>query len=102
MRRLPITKLLLGFQRSENLIDEDVNSYVNKFRRREKVDPVLVYYDGENYHLADGFHRVAAATKLGRKTILAEVVRGTRADMDAEFQRYLEEVREFLRGRPGA
>ena len=101
MMRLPIRKLRLDFQPRENLIDEQITFYVNKFRRREKVNPVLVYYDGEHYYLADGFHRVAAAMSVGRKRIMAEVVPGTLADMEAAWQGYLEAIRESLRRRPG-
>jgi hypothetical protein len=58
-------------------------------RRRAKVDPVLVYYDGESYFLRDGFQRVEAARSLGRKTIVAEVISGTRAGMAAEWKKFL-------------
>ena len=58
-------------------------------RRRVKIDPVLVYYDGEHYLLKDGFQRVEAALRLGRKTILAEVIPGTRAGMAAEWKRFV-------------
>src|SRR4051812_19507314 len=45
-----------------------------------KIPPVVVFYDGENYILADGFHRVAAARQIGWKDIPAEVRSGTQAD----------------------
>ncbi len=38
--------------------------------------PVVVYHDGTDYWLGDGFHRVEAARKLGRKSIDAEVLEG--------------------------
>ena len=38
--------------------------------------PVVVYYDGTDYWLGDGFHRVEAARKLERETIDAEVLDG--------------------------
>jgi hypothetical protein len=56
---------------------------------RAKIDPVLVYYDGANYFLKDGFQRVEAALRLGRKTILAEVLPGTRAGLASEWKRFL-------------
>ena len=43
-------------------------------------DPVLVFHDGTDYWLADGFHRVAARAKVGRLTVKAEVRQGTRRD----------------------
>ncbi len=42
--------------------------------------PVVVYYDGSIYWLADGYHRVEAARKLERETIDAEVREGGKRD----------------------
>jgi len=96
VQRLAIQELRLNFQPPENLSDERVNYYVKKFRVREKVYPVRIYYDGAHYYLNDGFHRVAAALKVGRRMIQAEVVRGTLADMEADWQRYLQELKKSL------
>lgn len=46
----------------------------------EKLPPVDVFRTPEGNLLADGFHRVAAATRLGHKHIDANVHRGTRED----------------------
>lgn len=40
--------------------------------------PVIVYFDGADYWLADGFHRVAAWARLGRTEIPAEIRQGDR------------------------
>jgi hypothetical protein len=101
-RALRITKLRLDFQPAKNLIDEWVADYVTKLRRREKVEPVIVYFDGVDYYLFDGFHRVEAAKRIGRTTILAEVRSGTLADMEAEWRRGLEEIKKDLRREPGS
>jgi hypothetical protein len=100
LRRLPIERIGLGRQARENLIEDRVIAYRDRMRRRAKVDPVLVYYDGESYFLKDGFQRVEAARSLGRKTILAEVIPGTRAGMAAEWKRFLAtfQVRSLERG----
>jgi hypothetical protein len=66
---------------------------MDRMRGRMKVDPVLIYYDGENYFLKDGFQRVEAALRLGRKTILAEVIPGTRAGIAAEWRKFLAALR---------
>ena len=42
--------------------------------------PVIVYDDGSEMTLAAGHHRVEAARRLGRRTIWAEVRRGSRHD----------------------
>ena len=40
--------------------------------------PVTVYFDGKDYWLADGFHRLAAWAKIGRTDIPAEIRQGDR------------------------
>jgi len=40
--------------------------------------PVIVYFDGREYWLADGFHRLAAWAKIGRTDIPAEIRQGDR------------------------
>jgi hypothetical protein len=96
IRRLRIEQVCLDFQPPENLMDERVAEYVEQMRRRVKIDPILVCYDGKDYILKDGFHRVEAAMSLGRKTILAEISSGTRAEMAAEFQRFLAALKADL------
>lgn len=39
--------------------------------------PVIVFYDGTDYWLVDGFHRVTAARSIGAEAIEAEVHQGT-------------------------
>jgi DNA-binding CsgD family transcriptional regulator len=41
---------------------------------------VVVFYDGQAYYLADGFHRCHAAERAGRTTIAAEVRPGNQTD----------------------
>lgn len=50
------------------------------FREGISFPPVTVYYDGEFYWLADGFHRVQAAAVAGIESIAADIRRGTRRD----------------------
>jgi hypothetical protein len=45
-----------------------------------RFPPVIVFFDGGNYWLADGFHRVLAARDAGADGILAEVRHGTQRD----------------------
>lgn len=42
--------------------------------------PVRVVFDGENYWLWDGYHRIAAAAEAGLDQFKAEVLQGTRED----------------------
>lgn len=93
LRRLPIDRIRLGFQPGDNLIEDRVTKYADQMRHRAKIDPVLVCYDGKDYLLKDGFQRVEAAIRMGRKTILAEIIPGTRAEMAADWQRFLAALR---------
>jgi len=42
--------------------------------------PLTVFFDGTEYWLADGFHRLLAAQRNGKRNIKAEVIEGTRDD----------------------
>ncbi|MEM5838726.1 ParB N-terminal domain-containing protein, partial [Pediococcus acidilactici] len=57
-----------------------VEEYVEAFREGATFPPVTVYYDGESYWLADGFHRVQAVEAAGIERIAADVRQGTRRD----------------------
>lgn len=57
---------------------EVVNEYATAMRAGDTFPPVIVFYDGENMWLADGFTRFAAARKACRPKIAAEVFDGTR------------------------
>ncbi len=43
-------------------------------------DPIVVFYDGTDYWLADGFHRFHACWTGGRYTVEADVRQGTRRE----------------------
>jgi hypothetical protein len=95
--RLPIRLIRLDFQPEENLIQETVEEFTALLRGGHSFPPITVYFDGEIYWLFDGFHRLRASRKLRRRTIEAEVVLGTYADMDAEWKKGLEAVKADLR-----
>ena len=46
----------------------------------DQLPPVTVYRLPDSLLLVDGYHRLAAARRLGRTTVRAEVVSGTKAD----------------------
>jgi hypothetical protein len=50
------------------------------WRAFPNAGPVVVFDTEEGLLLADGYHRVAAALKEGRKTVEAEVRSGSRHD----------------------
>jgi len=82
---LPLDHIRLDFQEPGYLIERHVAEYLDAFRRRDKIEPVRVFFDGTTYWLADGFHRVAAARQLGRQKIEATVVLGTYEEMDGKL-----------------
>lgn len=57
-----------------------MNDYADDMLNGAVFPPVTVYFDGIDYFLGDGFHRVEAARKIERKEILAEVRKGTARD----------------------
>jgi transposase-like protein len=62
-------------------IDEAlVQEYRDDFRAGDHFPPVIVFFDGTSYWLADGFHRVRGAKLARKKTILAEIRQGTQRD----------------------
>lgn len=63
-------------QTDESVIDD----YAEKMREGVKFPAVTIFYDGEAYWLADGFHRVEAAKRAGMTDIAAEVRQGTQRD----------------------
>jgi hypothetical protein len=71
-----------GTQMRAALNRETVVEYADAMRRNETFPPVIVYYDGADYWLADGFHRVEAAHQAhGSARQIAAIVRpGTRRD----------------------
>ena len=76
---IPISSLRLdgGTQPRAALDFSAVDDYADAMADGAKFPPVVVYYDSENYWLADGFHRVKAAWQAGLETIHAEVRQGT-------------------------
>ena len=57
-----------------------VEEYAEAMREGATFPPVIVYYDGEFYWLADGFHRVRAAARADIERIAADICQGTRRD----------------------
>jgi hypothetical protein len=70
-----------GGTQPRTVLDYDtIDDYAEAMKAGAKFPAVTVYYDGENYWLADGFHRVKAAWQNEQESINAEVVQGTLED----------------------
>lgn len=57
-----------------------VKEYARLMRDGIELEPLSVVYDGENYWLADGFHRIHAARRVGIKALNVVLQFGTLRD----------------------
>jgi len=97
LRVLAIKDIRLDFQASENLIESTVEEYISQIQRGDKLSPIRVRFAGANYFCEDGFHRMEAVRRTGRRNITAEVFPGTLEEMESEFQKYLAQLRKELK-----
>lgn len=78
-----LIKLDGGTQARAGTDRETVAEYVEALRESDSTwpfPPVTVYYDGDAYWLADGFHRITAARQFGRFVCEADIRQGTQRD----------------------
>ena len=69
-----------GTQPRANLNHDVISEYTAELIGGTRFPPVMVYYDGEVYWLADGFHRYRAHEQAGFESINCEVNQGSRRD----------------------
>jgi hypothetical protein len=69
-----------GAQMRTEMRAETVLEYAGDMLSGATFPPVVVYFDGTDHWLGDGYHRVEAARKIERATIEAEVREGTQRD----------------------
>lgn len=69
-----------GTQPRVELSEDLVAEYATMMEGGATFPPVVVFYDGTDYWLADGFHRAMSHDKLDRTTIAADVRQGTQRD----------------------
>lgn len=62
------------------LDDSTVREYIDEIVGGAKFPPIVVFFDGSEYWLADGFHRYHAHLGLGLAEIESEVKQGTLED----------------------
>lgn len=62
-------------------INEDtVSEYAENIKAGDEFPPVLAFFDGISYYLADGYHRVHAHKRADKVSILCDVENGTIRD----------------------
>jgi uncharacterized ParB-like nuclease family protein len=59
---------------------DTVDGYAQDMLAGDVFPPVVVYHDGTDYWLSDGFHRYHAVEQVGKDEIDVEVRQGTRRD----------------------
>jgi len=57
-----------------------VDEYAKAMAEGVIFPPPVVFYDGEYFWLADGFHRIAGSKQAEKETVDVEVIEGTRRD----------------------
>ena len=57
-----------------------IEEYQEAYRSKVELPPVVVFYDGTDYWLADGFYRTTAAENVKMKEIACEIRQGTQRD----------------------
>ncbi len=57
----------VGAQAGVEINETTVADYAADMASGAGFPPVVVYFDGTDYWLADGFHRVRAATRIARR-----------------------------------
>jgi len=78
--RIDSIKLDSDLQPRVALDQGTINEYAEAMRRGDEFPAVVVFHDGADYWLADGYHRYAAAKKADAKELSAEIRTGSKED----------------------
>ena len=82
MKTLNLNNIIIdkGTQSRAAISEDTVIDYAEAMQAGDTFPPVVVYFDGVDYYLADGFHRLHAAKRLHKASIQADVRTGTLRD----------------------
>jgi len=69
-----------GTQSRASLSEDVIAEYAERVAAGEKFPPIVVFHDGTDHWLADGFHRVHGHLHASADLISADVRQGTRRD----------------------
>lgn len=69
-----------GTQSRVEISQDTVSDYAQRMAAGDTFPPIVVFHDGNHYFLADGFHRVLSAERIGSTQISADVRKGTKLD----------------------
>lgn len=82
MRTINITDIRVngGTQSRAQISREVVSEYAEAMQAGAEFPPLVVFYDGASYWLADGFHRYQAFAQINAHDVPADVRQGTQRD----------------------
>ncbi len=69
-----------GTQPRAEIDQATVAEYAESYKSCAYMPPIMLFYDGVEYWLADGFHRYHGARLAGLKSIYEDITPGTRRD----------------------
>ena len=69
-----------GTQCRSGVSEETVSDYAERMQSGDSFPPVVLFFDGNEYHMADGFHRYLAASRNGSDELPAVLHQGTAQD----------------------
>lgn len=69
-----------GTQIRAAISESIVTDYAERMAEGVEFPPVVVFHDGNQYYMADGFHRGLAAQRLKRDRLDSDVLLGTKGD----------------------
>lgn len=97
LRLLPLAAICKdGNTQHRSAISGDmITEYAALMKEGVIFPPIRVWWDGQQYWLADGFHRLAAAERSGLTEIMCEVRNGTQSD--AQWDSYAANTSHGLR-----
>jgi len=70
----------VGTQSRNALSQAVIKEYAAHFSDEVKFPPIILFQDGEDYLVGDGWHRIFGAQKAGQETISANIYIGTKRD----------------------
>ena len=85
---LVTVKILLETTEIAPLIEHIVTSYIQEIEPTRTCSALKACFDGTDYWLFDGYHRLEAMRRLGFNTCSVQIFKGSRRDA---FRRYIKD-----------
>lgn len=82
VREVPIDDIRIdgGTQIRERIDEDTVAEYASRVQDGNDFPACIIFHDGSDQWLADGFHRVMGHKRAGKPSILCDVRKGTKRD----------------------